>query len=127
VLLVWLIVTQAPVLRSMQPAHGAQAPLTQVLPIMQLVHAPPPMPQREGVVLVMHTPAALQQPVEQFVALQLPVPPPPPVAEPPPVALPPPVAEPPPVALPPPVPPPVAVPPVQRPPNSEAWSRRAQV
>jgi hypothetical protein len=89
---------QAPVLMSMQPAHGVQVPLTQVLPIMQLVQAAPPAPQREGVVLVMQTPVALQQPLAHVVALQVP-----------PSGLPPP----PPVALPPPV-----VPPVQRPPNS---------
>jgi hypothetical protein len=110
---------QTPVLMSMQPAHGVHAPLTQVFPIVQLLQVAPPVPQREGVVLVMHTPAAVQQPFAQLVALQVPPsvapPPPPPPAAPPP--------EPPPVA-PPPEPPPVAPPPppepvpVQRPPNS---------
>ena len=112
---------QAPVLMSMQPAHGVHAPLTQVLPIMQLVQAAPPVPQREGVVLVMQTPVALQQPLAHVVALQVPPsvlpPPPPPVALPPPVVPPPPPVEPPPPPPVPPSPPPV-VPPVQRPPNS---------
>ena len=111
---------QAPVLMSMQPAHAVQAPATQVFPIMQLVHAPPPAPQREGVVLVMQTPAALQQPLGQLLAEQVPpsLPVPPPVVPPP---VPPPVAPPP---VPPPVipPPPPAPVPVQRPPNSEFWS-----
>ena len=110
---------QAPVLMSMQPAHGVQAPATQVLPIMQLVHAAPPAPQREGVVLVMQTPAVLQQPLGQLAAEQVAAPPPPPPLPPP---VPPSLPEPPPVPAPPPVPPPAPPPvpvPVQRPPNSE--------
>lgn len=94
---------------STHPVQGVQLPATQVFPIMQLVHNAPPVPQREGVVLVMHAPLEVQQPLGQVVASHIAIPPPvpPPVAPPvpPPVAVPPPAA-PPPVL--PPVPPPVA-------------------
>jgi hypothetical protein len=75
---------------SMQPAHGWQEPLWQVLPIEQLVHAAPPVPQRDGVNTVMQTPAEVQQPDGHVAAEQDPVPPPPPVAPPPPPVAPPP-------------------------------------
>ncbi len=77
---------------SMQPAHGWHEPLWHVLPIEQLVHAAPPVPQREGVKTVMQTPAEVQHPAGQVADVHVPVPPPPPVAPPPPPA-PPPVPE----------------------------------
>ena len=106
----------------LKPEEGVQVPLTQVFPIMQLEQLAPPAPQREGVVVVMQTPAAVQQPVAQVVELQVLAPPPP---APPPV-VPPPV---PPPLLPPPVPPPEPPPEplVQMPPNSAARSTLAQV
>ncbi len=73
--------TQLPVLMSRQPLQGWQLPLTQVLPIVQLWHALPPAPQREGVVVVMHTPAGVQQPAGQVLGEQEDVPPPPPVPD----------------------------------------------
>lgn len=97
---------------STHPAHGVQLPPTQVFPIMQLVQSAPPVPQRDGVVVVMHAPAEVQQPVGHVVASHAGVPPPvpPPIAPP----APPPVVPPPPPVIPlpppvlPPVPPPVA-------------------
>jgi hypothetical protein len=80
-----------PVLMSTQPVQGEQLPPTQVLPALHEVQRLPPWPQRAGVVLVVHTPAAVQQPA-QFDGPQLAEPPPPPVTPPPP----PPVAPPPP-------------------------------
>src|SRR5688572_18302763 len=64
---------------SMQPLQGVQAPLTQVLPIGQLEHCAPPAPQRAGVVLVMQTPAVVQQPEGQVAGEHDDEPPPPPV------------------------------------------------
>ena len=66
---------------SMQPLQGWQLPETQVLPIWQLWHALPPPPQREGVVVLMHTPFAVQQPEGQVLGEQEEVFPPPPVPE----------------------------------------------
>ena len=63
---------------SMQPLQDWQLPLTQVLPIWQLWQLWPPLPQREGVVLLMQTPAPVQQP-EGHVAAEHELPPPPPV------------------------------------------------
>lgn len=81
--------TQLPVLMSMQPLQVWQLPKTQVLPIWQLWHALPPAPQREGVVVLMHTPAAVQQPEGQVLGEQEELlPPPPPVIAPPPPPVP---------------------------------------
>ena len=77
------------------------------------MQAAPPVPQRAVVPGFWQEPVAVQQPLEQFCALHITVPPPvPPPAEPP-AVLPP---APPPVAEPPPAPPPVAPPERQRPP-----------
>ena len=76
---------------SMQPVHVWQLPVTQVAPLWQDVQVLPPPPQREGVVLVMQTPLAVQQPDGHVLPLQVEAPPPPP--------LPPPVAPPPPPLL----------------------------
>lgn len=78
---------QRPVLMSMQPLQGWQLPLTQVEPLKQDWHWLPPVPQREGVVVVMQTPLEVQQPAGQVLTEQVAAPPPP---------LPPPVAPPPP-------------------------------
>ena len=77
----------SPVLMSMQPVQDWQVPVTHVEPLTQDVQRLPPLPQREGVVAVMQTPAAVQQPEGQVLGLQV-EPPPPPVAPPPPPVLP---------------------------------------
>ena len=59
----------------MQPLHDWQLPKVQVAPRRQTLQRAPPLPQREGVVWVMHTPATVQQPVGQLAAEQLEPPP----------------------------------------------------
>lgn len=109
---------QSPTFTSTHPAHAAQAPATQVLPLLHVVHAAPPVPHRCGVVTVMHVFDVEQQPVGQFVALHTPA-----STGPPPVP-PPPVADPPPV---PPPAPPSAPPVLQAPPNGLLALTRWQV
>ncbi len=93
---------QIPVLMSTQPAHGVQAPETQVFAALQGVHAAPFAPQRAVVVTVTQV-EPLQQPLAQVEGLHTP-------------------ASPTPASLPkvPPSPPPEPVPPLQRPPKVES-------